>query len=141
MVSGSVLALAVVLAGYLVARRRGAGRPWTVGLYAGAVVGVLALTLWSTVGVPGPSRCTVNRDLAEPFRDVVGRMNLAMFLPARPPARPHTVLVAQYGVRRWTRLWAGPRSSAVVTVDGHGLVHRAQLGEAGQRAARFAGGG
>ncbi|WP_173019714.1 VanZ family protein, partial [Streptomyces alkaliphilus] len=71
----------ITLTGTHLALRRRTERPLVWALGATCAVGILAVTLWSS-GPTGPSGvCVVNRGVTEPFSDVRGRMNFAMFVP------------------------------------------------------------
>jgi hypothetical protein len=74
-----ILAAVIGGAAYRVARSR-ASRPAIWGLWAACTTALLSLTLWTTGG-EGLPQCVINKDVLEPFRQLQGQLNAAMFVP------------------------------------------------------------
>lgn len=80
------IALAVILsfaagAGTYAVVRGERERPFIWGLWGACTAATLALTMWSTGDGSGSAICTVNRDVAEPFRHTQGQWNLCLLVP------------------------------------------------------------
>ncbi|GAA2807343.1 hypothetical protein GCM10010441_35170 [Kitasatospora paracochleata] len=79
-VTASAITAASAVVAFLLARAR-SDRPALIAVWVASAVGAVCLTMWSTGGTGGVGRCVVNLSLFEPFHEVQGRLNLAMFVP------------------------------------------------------------
>ncbi|MEV6990629.1 VanZ family protein [Streptomyces sp. NPDC093228] len=75
LVSASVLGVVTLLL------RDRTDRPWAYGAWAAMTTATLFLTLWLRPVGTGAVRCTISKDLWEPFGTVQGWMNVALFVP------------------------------------------------------------
>ncbi|MET7435782.1 MULTISPECIES: SDR family NAD(P)-dependent oxidoreductase [Streptomyces] len=60
-------------------------RPWTYGTWAATTTATVFLTFWMRPSGTGVVKCTVSRELLEPFGTTQGWMNVALFARAALP--------------------------------------------------------
>jgi glycopeptide antibiotics resistance protein len=79
-VASLMLAVACITT-YFRARQK-SDRPILIALWSGSVLAAVILTMWSNGASHVAPNCLYNRDIMEPFGELQGQLNVAMFVPS-----------------------------------------------------------